>query len=113
MINGAHAILYSKDADADRDFMRDVLGFPSVDGGDGFLIFGLPKAELGIHPAETGGSHELFLTCDDIEAFRRRMTGRNVPVSDVSDEGWGLLVSVTLPSGHSLGVYEPRHPRPR
>lgn len=66
VIDGAHVIVYSRDAAADRAFFRNVLGFGSVDAGGGWLIFELPPAELAMHPAETGGGHELYLMCDDV-----------------------------------------------
>ena len=111
MITGAHSIVYSKSPEADRAFLRDVLGFPAVDAGGGWLIFGLPPAELGIHPGENG-RHELYLMCDDVAAFIGEMKRRNIACGEVRDEGWGLLTQVTLPSGGKLGVYEPRHARP-
>src|SRR5260221_11694550 len=68
MIFGAHVVLSSKDAAADRAFCRDALGFASVDAGHGWLIFALPPAELAVHPAEEGERHELFFMCDDLKA---------------------------------------------
>ena len=68
MINGAHVILYSKDAEADRAFLKDVLGFRHVDAGHGWLIFALPEAEAAVHPADGAGRHELFLMTDDLDA---------------------------------------------
>jgi catechol 2,3-dioxygenase-like lactoylglutathione lyase family enzyme len=113
MITGAHAILYSADADADRAFLRDVLGFPSVDAGGGWLIFALPPAELAAHPSEKGGRHELYLMCDDIESTVAELEGKGVEfVRPVRDEGYGLLTSIGLPGGGELGLYEPRHPLP-
>lgn len=112
MIVGAHAIVYSTDAEADRAFLRDVLQFPHVDVGHGWLIFGLPPSELAVHPAESNGKQELYLMVDDIEAFRTWMAEHDRPCSETSDQGWGLLVSLTLPSGAELGVYQPRHGRP-
>ncbi len=112
MIHGAHVIIYSKDADADRAFIRDVLGFGHVDVGRGWLIFGLPPAEVAVHPASGSGSHEMYLMCDDIERFRAEMAGHGVSTSAAQDEGWGVITHVSLPSGASLGVYEPRHARP-
>jgi len=111
MITGAHSILYSQDADADRAFLRDVLDFPHVDVGDGWLIFALPPAEIGVHPARKA-SHELFLMTDDVRGLVKWMKKRKVACTAVKDEGWGLLTHVTLPGGGKLGVYEPRHPRP-
>ena len=112
MITGAHSILYSKDPDADRTFLRDVLGLPHVDVGHGWLIFGLPPAEVAIHPAEETDRHELYLMCDDIRAFVAETTSHGIECGPVRDEGWGLLSQLTLPSGGKLGVYEPRHARP-
>ncbi|HEY6875096.1 MAG TPA: extradiol dioxygenase [Candidatus Dormibacteraeota bacterium] len=106
MIIGAHAIIYSSDAEADRAFIRDVLGFKSVDSGGGWLIFALPPSEVAVHPDEAGGRHELYLLCDDIEATAARL-GVNSPISE---QRWGRLVQVTLPSGAQLGLYEPKHP---
>jgi hypothetical protein len=111
MITGAHAIIYSKDADADREFLRDVLGFPSTDAGGGWLIFALPPAEVAVHPADDDERHELYLMCDDIDDLVRSLQERNTPCSPIHEERWGLLVQVTLPGGGRLGVYEPKHPR--
>ncbi len=113
MINGAHVIIFSTDAEADRAFMRDVLGLPYVDVGDGWLIFALPPAEMAIHPAEANDRHELYLTCDDIQAIVREMQGRGISCSLIEEQSWGLLTRVGLPGGGSLGVYEPSHERPR
>jgi catechol 2,3-dioxygenase-like lactoylglutathione lyase family enzyme len=111
MINGAHTIIYSSDAEADRAFFRDVLGFDSVDAGGGWLIFALPPAELAAHPAENGGRHELYLMCDDIAATVSELRTKGVEFrGPPSDEGFGLLTSILLPGGGELGLYEPRHP---
>ena len=112
MLNGAHAILYSKKAEADRAFLRDVLKLPHVDVGEGWLIFGLPPAEVAIHPGKND-AHELYLMCDDIEAFAREMKKRRIGCSPILNRGWGLLCNVTLPGGGQLGAYEPRHARPK
>jgi hypothetical protein len=112
MITGAHAIIYSKDADADRAFFRDVLEFPSTDAGGGWLIFALPPSEVAVHPADGAGGHELYLMCDDIAELARALRRKRIACSPVHQERWGLLVHVTLPSGGQLGIYEPRHPRP-
>lgn len=112
VISGGHAIIYSEDAAADRAFFRDVLELPNVDVGDGWLIFGLPPSELAVHPAEKGGAHELYLMCDDIEAFVRQMHKHGIDCDDVSDQGWGLVVKLRLPGGGTVGVYQPRHARP-
>lgn len=111
MINGAHAIIYSTNPDADRSFFRDVLEFPHVDSGGGWLIFRLPPAELAIHPADNDNIHELFLMSDDIDNVRSRLTERNIPCGEVQAMSWGRLIRITLPGGGNLGIYEPRHPR--
>ena len=110
MINGAHVIVYSRDADADRDFIRDMLGFPGVDAGGGWLIFQLPPAELAVHPTEEQPRHEFFLMCDDVRQTLADLAAKGVGVGDVSEQRWGLLASITLPSGAELPIYEPRHP---
>jgi catechol 2,3-dioxygenase-like lactoylglutathione lyase family enzyme len=113
MITGAHAVVFTADAEATRAFFRDVLGFPSVDAGGGWLIFALPPAELAAHPADAGGRHELYLMCDEIEATVADLQAKGVEfTAPVSDEGFGLLTSLKLPGGGELGLYEPRHPIP-
>ena len=112
MLTGAHAIIYSSNADADRAFFRDVLKLKNVDGGGGWLIFALPPAEVAVHPAAENGGHELYLICDDVAAFVSEMRQRCVSCSAVTEQRWGLLTEVTLPGGGKLGVYQPRHARP-
>jgi catechol 2,3-dioxygenase-like lactoylglutathione lyase family enzyme len=110
MITGAHVIIYSRDADADRAFFRDVLEYPHVDAGGGWLIFKLPPGEVAVHPAD-GPSHELYLMCDDVTATVEQLAAKGVTCGEVSDQGWGLLTSIRLPGGGDLGLYEPRHPK--
>jgi catechol 2,3-dioxygenase-like lactoylglutathione lyase family enzyme len=111
MIKGAHVIVYSRDADADRDFLRDALGFTGVDAGDGWLIFKLPPAEIAVHPTDGETKPEFYLMCDNIEGLLTELTANGVEIArPVSDEGWGLLASIRLPSGSDLALYEPRHP---
>jgi catechol 2,3-dioxygenase-like lactoylglutathione lyase family enzyme len=111
MINGAHVILYSRDAEADRAFLKDVLGFPHVDAGDGWLIFALPPTELAVHPTDAEDSSELYLLCDDVEATVRDLEAKGVSfTSPVADRGWGRVTTVRLPGGGEAGLYEPRHP---
>ena len=113
-ITGAHAIIYTQDAERVRTFCRDVLGFPSVDAGGGWLIFALPPAELAAHPADGPPRHELYLMCDDVHATVEELEGRGVEFSrPISDEGFGLLTAIALPGGGELGLYEPRHPTPQ
>jgi catechol 2,3-dioxygenase-like lactoylglutathione lyase family enzyme len=111
MFTGSHVIIYSRDADADRTFFSDVLDFPHVDAGGGWLIFKLPPGEVAVHPTDGAQSHELYLMCDDINATVERLAAKGVTCSAVTDQGWGLLTSIRLPGGSDLGLYEPRHPR--
>ncbi|HTQ04151.1 MAG TPA: hypothetical protein VMI54_09845 [Polyangiaceae bacterium] len=111
MINGAHVILYSKKPDADRAFLQRTLGLSHVDAGGGWLIFALPPAEVAVHPASKN-SHELYLMCDDVNAFIATVAKHGIRCSPVSEQRWGLLTTLTLPGGGKLGVYEPRHARP-
>jgi catechol 2,3-dioxygenase-like lactoylglutathione lyase family enzyme len=113
LIVGAHSVISSRDPDADRAFLRDVLGLPHVDAGGGWLIFGLPPAEVAVHPSEKNDVHEFYLLCDDVEAFVGEMKGRGVECTEVLSLGWGLLTRVALPGGGRVGVYQPRHARPK
>ena len=112
MINGAHVILFSRDAEGDRAFLRDVLGLDSVDAGGGWLIFALPPAEVAVHPAEDE-RHELYLMCEDIEAtidaLQRKGAGVKLPILE---QRWGRVVHVELPGGGEIGLYQPKHPLP-
>ena len=113
VIFGAHLIVYTTDAEADRAFLRDALGFEGVDAGDGWLIFALPPAEIAVHPSDAGGRHELYLMCDDIDATVRELHGKGVELArEVSDQGWGRLTAIRLPGGGEIGLYEPHHPTP-
>jgi hypothetical protein len=113
MLIGAHSIIYSTNPGADRVFLRDVLTLPNVDAGEGWLIFGLPLAELAVHPFKKNGVHELYLMCDNVEAFVAEMKTHNIACGPVQNPGWGLLTHVTLPGGGRLGIYQPRHARPK
>lgn len=113
MIIGAHSIIYSTEAEADRAFLRNVLKLPHVNVGKGWLIFGLPPAEVAVHPSDTNGVHEFYLMCDDIEAFVSLLKKRGASCSSVQERTWGLLTYVTLPGGGRLGIYQPRHARPK
>ena len=126
MINGAHVVIYTKDAEADRAFFRDVLKFPFVDAGHGWLIFAMPRLEAAFHDAEKHDSgnrasdggvsendkHELFLMCDDIAATLKDLRAKKVKVSGVSEQRWGKLASFTLPGGGKISIYEPKHLSP-
>jgi catechol 2,3-dioxygenase-like lactoylglutathione lyase family enzyme len=116
MISGSHIVIYSENPDADRDFLKDVLGLPNVDVGNGWLIFGLPPSEVAVHPlgppGTANGTHEFYLMCNDIAAFLTTTDAKSIAHTEVDDQGWGLLSNLTLPGGGSLGVYQPRHARP-
>jgi len=112
MIIGAHSIIYSKDAEADRAFLRDVLKLTHVDAGHGWLIFGLPPSEIAIHPGAEGETHEFYLMCDDLAGFIAQMQAAGRDCAPPSEQRWGVLTALTLPSGAKIGVYQPRHPRP-
>jgi hypothetical protein len=113
MITGAHSIIYSKNPEADRAFLRDILKLTKVDVGHGWLIFGLPPAEVAVHPSEKNDEHEFYLMCDDIKVFATQMKKNGIACGPVDDQGWGLLSQLTLPGGGKLGVYQPRHARPK
>ena len=110
MIFGAHTIVYSQDAEADRAFLRDVLGLAAVDAGHGWLIFALPPAELAVHPADASGRHELTLMCDSLAAEMQALAARGVACSPVQEARWGSITKLRLPGGGEIGLYQPRHP---
>jgi hypothetical protein len=111
MINGIHALVYSKDASRVRSFFKDILKLPSVDAGDGWLIFSLPPAELAAHPTDGNTHHELYLMCDDIEATTEQLKSKGVKVPEpIADRGWGLVTRIELPGGDGFGLYQPKHP---
>jgi len=110
MITGAHVIVYSKDVEADRAFLREILGFPSVDAGHGWLIFALPPAEVAVHPSEQSDRHELYLICDDLRAEIVALSEKGVQGLKVQEERWGSLITIPLPGGGKIGLYQPKHP---
>lgn len=112
MFIGAHCIIFSKNPEADRVFIRDVLHLMLVDAGEGWLIFGLPPAELAVHPYKRNNVHQLYLMCENIEKFIRDMRSRGVACEDTLDAEWGRLTYISLPGGGKLGVYQPHHARP-
>jgi len=119
MITGAHFLFYSKNPEADREFFRDILGFCSVDVGEGWLIFALPQAEAGIHPVDAEFTYKhagqellgavLYLMCDDLESSIASLEIKNVHCSEVQNAGWGNVTTIPLPSGGRIGLYQPRH----
>jgi len=112
MINGAHIVIYTKDSEADRAFFRDVLKFPAVDAGHGWLIFALPPCEAAFHDSEKNDQHELYLMCDDIAATLKKLKSKSVTVSDVNEQRWGKLATFNLPGGGKVGIYQPKHASP-
>ncbi|WP_406629066.1 VOC family protein [Amycolatopsis sp. WGS_07] len=111
MITGAHVILYSKNAAADREFLRDILELGHVDAGEGWLIFRLPPTEIAVHPTEGEPQQEFYLMCDDLDGTVRQLTDKGAEVDGaVMKASWGSRVSIRLPSGSLLPLYQPRHP---
>ena len=119
MINGAHFLLYSRNPEADRAFIRDVLGFNSVDAGRGWLIFALPPAEIAVHPSDEGSPRNtdegiagsaLYLLCDDLKSTMRSLEGKKASFGPVQDAPWGIVTTLPLPSGAKTGLYQPKHP---
>jgi catechol 2,3-dioxygenase-like lactoylglutathione lyase family enzyme len=109
MVFGAHVIVYSKDAEADRAFLRDVLGFSSVNAGHGWLIFALPPAEVAVHPAEENGRHELYFMCEDLKAEMAALARKGVACLEIHEERWGSITRIGLPGGGQVGLYQPKH----
>jgi catechol 2,3-dioxygenase-like lactoylglutathione lyase family enzyme len=110
MISGAHVIVYSKDAEADRAFFRDVLGFKSVDAGHGWLIFALPPGEAAFHPSGENGVHELYFICDDLKAEMASFAKKGIECSEAQETRWGSITKIPLPGGGEVGLYQPKHP---
>jgi catechol 2,3-dioxygenase-like lactoylglutathione lyase family enzyme len=110
MFNGSHVIIYSQDAEADRAFLRDAIGLPNVDTGGGWLIFKLPPAEIAVHPTDGPPTHELYFMCDDLAGTLDKLKAAGATVSSSpSDQRWGVVAEIALPSGARIGVYQPRH----
>lgn len=113
MILGAHMIIYSRDAEADRAFFRDVLAWPFVDAHEGWLIFRMPPAELAVHPVmEDGEKHEIYLMCSDVQAVVDDLREKGHACSEPADQGFGIMTTLRLPGGSELGLYQPRHASP-
>ncbi|HUJ94578.1 MAG TPA: hypothetical protein VLW84_04875 [Terriglobales bacterium] len=120
MIRGAHFLLYSKKPEADRKFLKQKLGLRSVDAGHGWLIFGLPPAEIAVHPADGNfvqrhAEHELlgavlYLMCDDVKAEVKSLKAKKVKCAAIQEAPWGMFTSLRLPSGGEIGLYQPTHP---
>ena len=109
MISGAHVVVYTKEAEADRAFFRDLLGFKSVDAGHGWLIFALPPTEAAFHPSEND-RHELYFMCDDLKEEMATLAKKGVKCSQVDEARWGSITKMRLPGGGYVGLYQPKHP---
>jgi len=112
LISGAHVMIFTKDEDADRAFLRDVLEIPSIDGGGGWLIYKLPPTEMGVHGGENNDVHHLYLMCDDLDATIQKLAGKGVQCGEPFSASWGRATSVPLPGGGKIGLYEAHHPHP-
>lgn len=120
MIIGAHFLLYSKNPEADRAFFRDVLGFPAIDVGGGWLIFAMSPAEAAIHPldgefSQGHGGHQLlgavlYLMVDDLNGYVAMLKKKGVQCTEIEQADWGVKTTIPMPSGGEIGLYEPRHP---
>ena len=110
MIFGAHVIVFTHDAEADRNFFRDVLEMANVDSGGGWLIFKMPPAEIAFHPTDESATNEIYLLCDDLAAEMERLEAKGVDFSQIDDERWGTVTRFTLPGGTTIGLYQPKHP---
>jgi catechol 2,3-dioxygenase-like lactoylglutathione lyase family enzyme len=110
MLTGAHVVIYSKDAEADRKFFGDILGFRSVDAGHGWLIFGLPAAEVAFHPDDKNNRHEMYFLCDNLKTQMAALEKKGVRFSEIAEERWGIRTTILLPGGGEIGLYEPKHP---
>lgn len=110
MLTGAHVVIYTKDAEADRAFFRDVLGFRSVDAGHGWLIFALPAAEAAFHPSDENNKHEMYFMCDNLDALMASLGKKGVRFGEIAEEQWGTRTRMLLPGGGEVGLYQPKHP---
>jgi catechol 2,3-dioxygenase-like lactoylglutathione lyase family enzyme len=110
MISGAHVIIYTKNAEADRAFFQDVLGFRSVDAGHGWLIFALPQAEAAFHPSDENGVHELYFMCENLQDEMASLAKKGVACADVQEARWGSITKIRVPGGGEIGLYQPKHP---
>jgi catechol 2,3-dioxygenase-like lactoylglutathione lyase family enzyme len=110
MIFGAHVIVFTHDAEADRNFFRDVLGMPSVDSGGGWLIFEMPPSEVAFHPTDESPTNEIYFLCDDLAIEMQQMEEKGVVFTPVDEQRWGTITRLTLPGGTTIGLYQPKHP---
>ena len=112
MISGAHVMIFTRDEEADRAFLRDVLEIPCIDSGGGWLIFKLPPTELGVHGGERNDVHQLYFICDDLDATIAKLAAKGVECAEPQGASWGRFTGVPLPGGGQIGLYEAHHARP-
>ena len=112
MISGAHVMIFTRDEEADRAFLRDVVGIPCIDSGGGWLIYKLPPTEMGVHGGEDNDVHQLYFMCDDLDAEIERLAAAGVTCSEPFSASWGRATAIPLPGGGKIGLYEARHARP-
>jgi predicted enzyme related to lactoylglutathione lyase len=112
MISGAHVMIFTRDEEADRAFLRDVVGIPCIDSGGGWLIYKLPPTEMGVHGGEQNDVHQLYFMCDDLDAEIARLADLGAKCSEPFRASWGRATGIALPGGGKIGLYEPRHARP-
>jgi hypothetical protein len=112
VIIGTHMIVYSRNAEADRAFFKDALGFDSMDAGHGWLIFALPPSEVAVHPVDGSALQELYFMCDDLTAEILALEEKGVACSTIQEARWGSITKIKLPGGGEIGLYQPRHPSP-
>ncbi len=110
MLTGAHIIIYSKNPEADRSFFKDILGFPHVDAGRGWLLFAMPAAEVAFHPQSENNKHEMYFTCDNLKEQIASWQKKGIAVGEIHEERWGTITTISLPGGGSIGLYQPKHP---
>jgi hypothetical protein len=120
MLIGAHILVYSENPEADRAFFRDVLGFPHVDVGHGWLIFKLPPAEAAFHPTDSADREQshggrqllgavLYLMCDDLHAQINLLEAKKISCTKIDEAPWGIKTTIRLPGGGEIGLYQPKH----
>jgi catechol 2,3-dioxygenase-like lactoylglutathione lyase family enzyme len=118
MIKGVHTMFYSSDAAALRAFIRDKLGFPHVDVGDGWLIFKVPEADMGVHPSDSKdgakpGTHDISFYCEDIKQTVADLKSKGVEFTqDIADQGYGFVTYFKMPGGVEVQLYEPKYDKP-
>jgi catechol 2,3-dioxygenase-like lactoylglutathione lyase family enzyme len=112
MIKGVHALFYTTDPEGARAFIRDKLGFPYSDAGDGWLIFGLPEGDVGCHPSDRA-FHGISFYTDDLDETMKELSSKSVELSPVVEEEWGRVTTFELPGGGPVQLYQPKYEKTR